>query len=62
MGALFLYHLYLIGRNQTTTESFRAPVFAYGVDKSGYNLGLKHNYREIFGAQPWLWLLPIFTS
>jgi len=62
ISCLFFYHLYLISKNQTTAESSRAPIFPYGPDKKGYDLGLRRNFREIFGSQPLLWLLPIFTS
>lgn len=76
LACLFFYHLYLTAKNQTTIgesllvghllrsdlESFRPPVFSYGPDKNGYNLGARRNYREVFGKNPWLWLIPVSTT
>ncbi|KAI1731679.1 DHHC palmitoyltransferase domain-containing protein [Ditylenchus destructor] len=39
LGCLFFYHLYLTCRNKSTLETFRPPIFSYGVDKNAYNLG-----------------------
>uniref|UniRef100_A0A914VMJ4 Palmitoyltransferase n=1 Tax=Plectus sambesii TaxID=2011161 RepID=A0A914VMJ4_9BILA len=62
VSCLFFYHLYLTSKNQSTIESFRAPVFTYGPDKNGYNLGIRRNYREVFGSNRLLWFLPIFSA
>lgn len=59
--ALFGYHLYLVAQNKTTLEAIRPPVFSYGPDKQGYNLGCKRNFVEIFGENKWLWPLPVHT-
>lgn len=57
------YHLFLISRNRSTLETFRIPLFnRYGPDKNGFNLGARRNFREIFGDQPHLWLLPIWST
>ncbi|KAK7602731.1 hypothetical protein V9T40_006705 [Parthenolecanium corni] len=61
--SIFSYHLYLVGYNRTTLEAFRAPVFENGrVDKNGFNLGLRNNFKQIFGNKYVLWPFPIFSS
>ncbi len=44
-----------------SSESFRAPVFIYGSDADAYNLGMLHNFQQVFGSNSLLWLVPIFT-
>ncbi|CAK5091460.1 unnamed protein product [Meloidogyne enterolobii] len=61
LGCLFGYHLFLTGKNRSTVESFRPPVFAYGPDRNGFNLGVKMNFADIFGSEKFKWFLPIFT-
>lgn len=60
--SLFSYHIYLVLRNQTTLESFRSPIFAYGPNKNAFNLGKLNNFKEVFGEKKILWILPIYTS
>ena len=58
------YHTFLVSRNQTTLESFRAPIFRHNLagDKKGFFLGHFSNFQEVFGDNKLLWFLPIFTS
>ncbi|KAB1267597.1 Palmitoyltransferase ZDHHC20 [Camelus dromedarius] len=60
--SLLGYHCWLVGKNRTTIESFRAPTFSYGSDGSGFSLGCTKNWREVFGDEKKYWLLPIFSS
>uniref|UniRef100_A0A7I4YFA2 Palmitoyltransferase n=1 Tax=Haemonchus contortus TaxID=6289 RepID=A0A7I4YFA2_HAECO len=62
LSFLFFYHLYLTARNRTTVESFRAPMLEGGPDKRAFDHGIRANYREVFGYDRKLWLLPIFSS
>ncbi|XP_065351969.1 palmitoyltransferase ZDHHC20-B isoform X3 [Cloeon dipterum] len=62
LGSLFSYHCYLITKNRSTLESFRAPIFHSGPDKDGFSLGRYNNFQEVFGDNKALWFLPIFTS
>ncbi|XP_035523112.1 palmitoyltransferase ZDHHC20a [Morone saxatilis] len=60
--SLLSYHLWLVGKNRTTIEAFRAPVFTNGPDKSGFSLGFSRNVAEVFGDQAKYWIFPVFSS
>ncbi|GMS89413.1 hypothetical protein PENTCL1PPCAC_11588 [Pristionchus entomophagus] len=62
LGCLFFYHLLLTGRNRTTLESFRPPILSHGPDKRAFDMGVSRNYRQVFGSNPILWLLPVYSS
>jgi hypothetical protein len=62
VSSLFWYHVYLVLRNRSTLEQFRAPVFDdHESDKDGWSLNALSNFREVFGENPLLWPLPIQT-
>ncbi|XP_035864817.1 palmitoyltransferase ZDHHC20-like isoform X1 [Sander lucioperca] len=60
--SLLSYHLWLVGKNRTTIEAFRGPVFANGQDKNGFSLGFSRNAAEVFGDQGKYWMIPVFSS
>ncbi|XP_049324621.1 palmitoyltransferase ZDHHC20-A isoform X2 [Astyanax mexicanus] len=60
--SLFTYHIWLIAKNRTTIEAFRAPVFRNGPDKNGFTVGFYKNLTQVFGDQKRYWCLPIYTS
>uniref|UniRef100_A0A3Q0QYB3 Palmitoyltransferase n=1 Tax=Amphilophus citrinellus TaxID=61819 RepID=A0A3Q0QYB3_AMPCI len=60
--SLLGYHLWLVGKNRTTIEAFRAPVFTNGPDKNGYSLGFRRNVAEVFGDQAKYCFFPVFSS
>ncbi|CAF4580981.1 unnamed protein product, partial [Rotaria magnacalcarata] len=62
ISSLFFYHLFLIGKNRTTVESYRAPIFTNGPQKDGFDLGFKQNFQEIFGNSFMKAIAPIFTT
>lgn len=51
-----------MGKNRTTIEAFRAPVFPNGPDKNGFSLGCSRNAAEVFGDQAKYWIFPVFSS
>ncbi|CAH1776517.1 unnamed protein product, partial [Owenia fusiformis] len=56
------FHIFLVHKNRSTIESFRAPIFRGGPEKDGFNLGRNNNFIEVFGEEKKKWFLPIFTS
>lgn len=61
VATLLIYHIYLTSLNRTTLESFRAPLFISGVNKRGFDLGVRENIKQVFGDNLILAFLPIFT-
>lgn len=60
--SLFSYHCWLVGKNRSTIEAFRAPYFRTGPEKDGFSLGCSKNFRQVFGDEKKYWLLPVFAS
>lgn len=58
---IFMFHLIkLLFNNKTTMEFFYKPHFIH--DDMSFNLGCCKNFKQVFGTNPFLWLLPIATS
>ncbi|KAH8401748.1 hypothetical protein KR009_007675, partial [Drosophila setifemur] len=52
-----------MAKNRTTMESVHAPFFLDGGEnKNGFNLGVKRNFREVFGGKRLLWPIPVFST
>ncbi|MBN3276105.1 ZDHC2 Palmitoyltransferase, partial [Polyodon spathula] len=62
LASLFGYHCWLVSKNRSTLEAFRAPAFRHGADKNGFSLGFGKNLRQVFGDEKKYWLLPVFSS
>ncbi|XP_015201210.1 palmitoyltransferase ZDHHC2 isoform X1 [Lepisosteus oculatus] len=62
LSSLFGYHCWLVSKNRSTLEAFRAPAFRHGADKNGFSLGLSKNFRQVFGDEKQYWFLPVFSS
>uniref|UniRef100_A0A673GPG2 Palmitoyltransferase n=1 Tax=Sinocyclocheilus rhinocerous TaxID=307959 RepID=A0A673GPG2_9TELE len=62
LAFLFAYHCWLVCKNRSTLEAFRAPTFQHGPDKNGFSLGTSKNFRQVFGDEKKYWLLPVFSS
>ncbi|CAG9314392.1 DHHC2_1 [Blepharisma stoltei] len=52
----FKFHLKLVFSNGTTIETMDKNAIGKG---ASYNKGVKRNFEQVFGRNPWLWLLPI---
>ncbi|NXA14896.1 ZDHC2 Palmitoyltransferase, partial [Sapayoa aenigma] len=62
LSSLFGYHCWLVSKNKSTLEVFRAPIFRHRTDKNGFSLGFSKNLRQVFGDEKKYWLLPVFSS
>ncbi|XP_021251822.1 palmitoyltransferase ZDHHC2 isoform X2 [Numida meleagris] len=62
LSSLFGYHCWLVSKNKSTLEVFRAPIFHHRTDKNGFSLGFSKNLRQVFGDEKKYWLLPVFSS
>lgn len=53
LASLFFYHLFLVSKNMTTLEAFRAPITRNGPDKMAFHLGRCNNFQAREGcAEP----------
>lgn len=43
------------------SETFSAPVFTSGRDKSGFSLGCSRNVTEVFGDRAKYWMVPVYS-
>jgi len=54
---LFGFHTYLLTSNRTTIESWSKQNFIRESVK-GFDLGSFQNFKQVFGSNPWKWLVP----
>ncbi|RZC37618.1 zf-DHHC domain containing protein [Asbolus verrucosus] len=57
---LFMYHVGLTCRNETTLEALRDVTFRG--DNMTFDLGKWHNFAQVFGENVCWWLIPIRTA
>ncbi len=55
LTSFFKFHVGLVCRNSTTIETMDKTT----VKKSEYNRTCRQNWRQVFGANPWLWPFPV---
>lgn len=58
LSILFSTHIRFICQNLTTIEHVEKRTSS----KNPYNLGFRKNFVTVFGSNPFLWFLPIWTS
>lgn len=51
------FHLRLVSRNMTTIELLEKE---HAQDQ--YNIGVRENFVAVFGTNPLVWLLPVWSS
>ncbi|CAL8084285.1 unnamed protein product [Calicophoron daubneyi] len=56
------FQLIILLKNKSTLENFRAPRFRKSREQSGFDVGCKANFLQVFGRKPSLWWFPVFTS
>jgi len=59
LAILFSNHVKFVFRNLTTIEHVEKKASA---QKHPYNLGWRRNFVDVFGTNPLLWLLPVWTT
>lgn len=66
---MLVTHVELASLNATTFERPQITLFglhpnrrAGAADRAPYDLGVRANWRQVFGPRPALWLLPVFSS
>lgn len=63
ISMFFRFHLTLIRDNMTTIEHMDKKRGAEARSEAvNYDMGVYYNFIQIFGKNPWLWLLPVFLS
>jgi palmitoyltransferase len=62
------FHAYMICKNRTTIENMERQTISLGgrprseVNPAWFDLGVKENWRQVMGHNPWLWFLPVPTT
>lgn len=60
LGSFLYFHLTLVFSNRTTLENMRRPTFK--VPEDSFDIGSCQNFMEVFGDNPCVWPLPVFSS
>lgn len=57
---LFFFHVGLVSKNRSTLECYGAPILRnLGAHKNSFDLGVKENWRQVFGSNLCLALIPV---
>lgn len=65
MGLFLCFHLWLISNNLTTLELLALGIrnaFKGGALEGFFDIGKKKNFQQVFGTNPFLWFIPVYTS
>lgn len=60
IACLFFFHFYLVSNNRSTLEVYGKPIIRnIGPHKHAFNIGFVENWKQVFGDQIFLALIPV---